>query len=273
MRRVCENGLWGGVDKDGNPVVPCRYGEFETFHYGYAWVQENGCWGLVDKDGGLPLPCVYEARQKAASNRFYWVRKNGKWGMVLREWQTAREVIPCVYDEIGILRHYRATVKQNGKWGAVDTDGTPVIPCIYDEVHDWHGRGYRVRRDDHWGIAGNDASLPCEYDVIGDLCHNRFRVKQAGKWGYGNEKGAILVPPEYEYATDFQLPWKFGSDVCAKVMRNGHWGIIDVAGHAVVPCKYEKVGFMYYNDYLPGGFFACKDGQVYEGWGKDFLTK
>ena len=53
------------------------------------------------------------------------VKQNDKWGYVNTKGEIA---IPCVYDDANYFFEGLAKVKQNGKWMIIDSNGQVIIP-------------------------------------------------------------------------------------------------------------------------------------------------
>lgn len=70
-------------------------------------------------------------------------------------------------------------VKQDGKYGIINSDGNTVIPVVFDEIG--------VKEEEY-------SDLTCKY-----ILENKYvPVKQNGKWGLYNIDGKKLIEPQYE---------------------------------------------------------------------------
>ena len=70
-------------------------------------------------------------------------------------------------------------VKQDGKYGIINSDGNTVIPVAFDEIG--------VKEEEY-------SDLTCKY-----ILENKYvPVKQNGKWGLYNIDGKKLIEPQYE---------------------------------------------------------------------------
>jgi hypothetical protein len=90
----------------------------------------NGKYGFVDRTGKEIIPCIYD-EIGSFSEGLAPVNLNGKWGYIDR---TGKVIIPYKYDEIGSFSEGHAPVNLNGKWGYIDKTGKVVIPCKYDRA-------------------------------------------------------------------------------------------------------------------------------------------
>ena len=114
------------------------------------------------------------------------------------------------FEEVSKFSEGLAPIKQNGKWGYINTKGEVVIPCIYDAA---------------WPFSEGLATVKKGRWPIGQRLPN-------GKYGFINTKGEVVIPCIYDHA------WSF-SEGLAKVLQNGKWSIINTEGKVIVAeCDY-----------------------------------
>ncbi|MBD5327055.1 MAG: WG repeat-containing protein [Bacteroides sp.] len=116
-----------------------------------------------------------------------------------------------------------------GKWGFVDSTGTPVVDYKYDAVVPFDGNYAKI-------------------------CKNQ-------KWGYVNRSGTEVLKPEYQEITDF-------ADGIARVMKGNKYGFINEKMEFIIPCKFTAVGAFNANDLIwvaDGNQYGIyrKDGKVF----------
>lgn len=83
------------------------------------------------------------------------------------------------------VEEYCTAVKQNGKWGFVNAEGTLVTPCIYEEI-----------------------GTPSSWQETSTTGHYRLDrqaipVKLNGKWGYVGQNGKEKIKPKYDKVGQF----------------------------------------------------------------------
>ena len=153
----------------------------------------NGVGYFVDSEGKILFKKQFEEVDKF-SEGLAPVKQNGKWGFINTKGEV---VVPFIYDKFGLLfSEGLARVKQNGKWGFINTKGEMVTRCIYD-------------------------------DAAWEFTEGLARVKQNGKWGFINTKGEVIAPCIYNDAWDF-------SEGLTLVKQNGKWSIINKNGKVIV---------------------------------------
>lgn len=202
------------------------------------------------------------------------VEVNGLWGFVDAD---LKERIPCVYSEVGQFSSYSccAIVKQKGRYGLINTDGTVVVPIEYDKIEmdllcDNPDKDYlRCVKNGKCGIISlsGEICLPFIYQGVSAVKDARCIVKNAGKLGfYDIENNLFLLPCEYHKIQLFDdyaivgIDNKYGvflfenkklivdaiydeikpfHENLAAVKENGHWGFIEKSGKLQVPTKLD----------------------------------
>ena len=136
----------------------------------------------VYQEGRVELPVVDPGVIKPLN---YIVKQNGKYGYIYQRIEQMpnsisrwwlRDSLPPVYDSLidKLYFHDFFIVKQNGKWGAVNSAGKVIVPIVLEAL---------------------------------DADRNRFEqfqqvmIKKEGKWGITDKFGSIIVPVEYEAIT------------------------------------------------------------------------
>ena len=130
---------WGFIDLEGNPVedfsvykvlarkydqVFINNGEVRTYSFAL-----DGKYGLADTDGNELIPPRYDWLGNGFVEDMIIVGVRGKGiGFVNRQ---GIEIVPPTYDEARDFYQGQASVRLNGKWGAIDKRGKIVVPLIH----------------------------------------------------------------------------------------------------------------------------------------------
>lgn len=167
--RVMKEGKLGYLDERGQMAIPLQYSDGTDFHDGVAGVQladgsDKGAWQIIGLDGKLISPALF-AKVLPFQFGVAWVarRESNRWGLINNQGigvnLPAFEVPgQAPFDPIYI-------VAQNGKYGAIATDGSERVPF--------------------------------QYDLLLPFKRNLAEFQQAGKWGLINDHGQVLVPAQY----------------------------------------------------------------------------
>lgn len=81
------------------------------------------------------------------------------------------------------------------------------------------------------GISSLGISMSSPQEQRGAL----YPIEHNGRWGYINEKGKIVVEPQFDHAWDF-------SEGCGRVETKGKQGFIDKFGRIVAQPKFDNAG-------------------------------
>ena len=134
LREVRKNGKHGVV-KNKKLIVPLIYEEIEiSDSEPHIHTKLNGKWGLVDLDGYVIAECDND-------EIIHWeggsvsVIKNKKERLVFYSGKTISS--PHYFDTIflGNIREGMVLVKNNGRFGFIDTERSTLIPCIYESCN------------------------------------------------------------------------------------------------------------------------------------------
>lgn len=213
-------------------------------------------------------------KPKSFSDEKYGIRKNKLYRFI----NNRRMGIKSIYEEACEFKEGFAPVKRDGKWGVINEDGNEVIPCIYDEIGIFHGDNEKlvyivgdnellfeyedetgnktkraiaineikdyfqmdsvvVKKDGKCGLCDKNGYeiRTLLYDEILWMSEGLIGVCKSNKLGYINENGREIIPCIYDDA------WCF-SDGVAGVKKNEKWGFIDKEENEVIPFIYDGVG-------------------------------
>ncbi|MBQ3243767.1 MAG: WG repeat-containing protein [Bacteroidaceae bacterium] len=220
------NGKYGFIDKSGNVVVPCKYGNAWSFSEGLVAVELDGKWGFIDQSGNEVIPCKY-GNAWSFSEGLAAVELDGKWGFIDK---SGNVVVPCKYHAARSFSEGLAAVRiggwETGKWGFIDKSGNEVIPCKYDGAGSFSEGLAVVELDYYWGSIDKSGNvvIPCKYDNEYRFSEGLAVVKFDGKYGFIDKSGNLVIPFKYDYANDF-------SEGLAHVGLDGRYFYIDKSGN------------------------------------------
>ena len=227
------------IDTLGNILFEPVYESAISFSGGYAPVKRYERWGLIDTLGRLALPTVYEQIAVPAQGIFF---AGDEYGMALFKCEAdgvKRKTEP-IYFAVTAPADNRVGVSRKGKQGFLDFDGHEVVPCIYDEVGVFRLGRTLVRLADRYGIIDTlgNIVLPIEYTYNSTkgikyaYYDSLALVERDGKLGYVDLQGNIVIPLNFKEAYHF-------SQRLAPVLFNGRWGYIDTHGDLYLPLIFD----------------------------------
>lgn len=265
-----DSGRWGCtfIDTMGRILFPPTFDNLQPFTCGYALVCREGKWGVMDHQGNIVLPIVYDQVSTAFDTLLFagtargmalfdkqmhqltepvytttrgisddriLVERDGRQGFLDR---TGREVIPCIYDEVGPFNLCRAVVRIGDRFGIIDTAGRIVLPIEYESKSPY-GRKYTyhdslalVEKDGRLGYVDLDGNLaiPFYFDNAYHFTEGLASVCRDGMWGYIDTHGDLFLPLVFDIA----LPFEWGR---AEVIYQGIVRKMDRRGRCVKNCK------------------------------------
>ena len=148
--------------------------------------------------------------------------------------------------------------------GYIDCDGNVVIPPIYEIAEDFSeglacvaelgwGKGYKfIDTNGEVIISLKDGIRVCGYFHEG-LCV----VSVDGKYGFIDRTGAMVIPPEFNWASGFDRGRALVSFGESESGDNS--GIIDRTGRFIVPPKYNSFDYYWYTE---DGLLRLRDVNV-----------
>lgn len=154
-------------------------------------------------------------------------RENGKYGVIDFE---GKKITEAIYDSIESVVYKEGTllVEKEGKYGIITIKGKELIPTMYDTIM---ADGY-YQESSQYTKAGF---------IVGNKTENGFR------YGYCNEKGDLLLEPEYNEinrVTDIE-------DVEAYLIayKNGKAGMYknkrEIVAHQYEDIEYNKISGLF----------------------------
>jgi WG containing repeat len=182
-------GRWGVVDKNGTVLLPFQYERAKTLPHGFTAVVKNRKWMLLAPDGMRALPGSYDLIRGTSKSTHWIVEEDGQQGIVdlqgvyilrMDRWRIesfgtdgafivsnrsaaiadsdGQLVTDFVYDKVQPLVESLAAVKVNGKWGYINSRGTPVIPPSFDMARPFAQGLAAVSMGDRYGYIDRTGS-------------------------------------------------------------------------------------------------------------------
>jgi hypothetical protein len=274
---VKANGKWGYSNRLGKVYIAPAYEEAYPFKNRKAVVKQGGLYGIIDVTGKFiqkpqfakvqrnyahdyfaiapkdqfymystqlekMLEAGFDSVKVADSVSFTRVYKDGKVSFfnVLSKTQA----FPGEFEEAG--EHYRGylPVKQNGKWGIIDTKGKSIVPPKFDEVEfDYCSVKliFKVTQNGLTGVYDQNGKelLAPVYDFV-VYAAPLFKVKKDGKYGLYKTNGEVVAEPSMEYLSNKTEQPSF-QDWPALFGQKQKLGLINEKGEELLPAKATQI--------------------------------
>ncbi len=197
----------GLADMNGQILLPIEYQKIEP-DSDLIFVTKNGLSGFVNKYNKSVIPLgKYEYVDIFRENNFYTeYRKSGKSGFVNR----SGKEIGNEFEQTRRFLLGAADVKQNGKWGSIDTTGRLIIPCRYDFIY--------------------------------SLGNNLFCIQKRGKFSLIDRQQKPVSKKKFQACMVGGLS-TINSSTLIIVKKRNKYGVIDLNGNYVVKPAYDEIGY------------------------------
>ena len=162
------------------------------------------------------------------------VRENDKFGYIDT---SGNMVIAPQFDKAGDFSEGMAPALQDDKWGYIDTSGKWVLQPTYDRVKGFNAGYALVLKDDQWNYidkSGTVLQTPVQekYYDFNEYGVAFYRVDK--KIGLIDTNGKVILEPTYEV----MKPFVNGQ---ARVRQGDLWGMIDAAGKITIHVSYNEL--------------------------------
>ena len=268
---------WGVIDSTGNIVIDPSYVEMiivpnsksDVFLCTYDVDYDQGTYktkALNSKNEEIFKDYEQiEAFQNKDENNNLWyesnvlkVKQNGKYGVIDL---TGKEILPCEYDEIGVVEGIKEALKisKEGKYGVSDMEGKIILKPEYAEVQKLgkdKKSGFIVKNSDgKFGVVdySGKAILETKYEAISQVYSNEYYVvKEAGKSILIKKDGTQVLKDGFDEITAILKNTENG--VIYK--KDGKYGVMKTTGKTTIEPNYEEL-----KETKSGVFAAKKDGK------------
>lgn len=161
----------GGVYSYYNDLGEKQFGDYQmagTFQDGLAAVQTQDGWMLVDPQGqsqsGVYEEIVLDHLGQYMPGQVYIAKENGTYGIYNKKMKLectldCEDVDVCTQD--GIF-----AVKQNGKWGYMNTKGEMVIEPQFEQARSFSNGLGAVYQNGAWGFVNTSGQLAIDYEFV-----------------------------------------------------------------------------------------------------------
>ena len=262
---ILQDGLWGVVSTaTGEIVVPAKYEKVslhdDAIQVTYKKPGYMAATGVFLYDGTETIKPRYEYMIEFANGYAFFLKFDETIGFT--DIYGNETYIPANYDIFSWVTSgapfatgvFSVKDKVSGKWGYMNSQLELVIPCIYDAIDKYHG-----------APNFNNGIVPLKLNedklVIDSKGHVIVSCKDAG---IKNIEIVRLDDDVYNKGRFFRHEsWNEDNNTLIKIENEeGLYGLMNVKGRVVVPCKYKEKDIEWYNDNNVN-YFVLKEGDEY----------
>lgn len=226
-----------------------------------AYINDNGNRFVIDENFRIIIPSgVYDSIVISPYRRFpdyiEVAKKVGtelKWGLLDKNYEI---LIPTKYQEIEIDDDpkFRFSVKQNGKWGILDSAGKLISACQFESCgFNDNFNKVGVRYKGIYSLLNSDGSLPESNGYVLDYDKNHtstIGVNKLGQQNIINDLGSPILsynPESIQYLG-------FGEYYLVK--KNNKYGVVNGRGKFLIPTEWQSI------DWNNAGFYIGQKDNV-----------
>ena len=306
LASVCVDNRYGYINRDGAFVVEPKYYAAYSFCKGRALVRESedGKYGYIDETGAVVIPMAYDDAFSFQSNGLAMVFVGDYMKIIDLDGNRVADTQYRKEDSIDRIMasldldpevpEIRISVKENDKYGYIDTQGTLKIACQYEFSGFFHedGRAFvAVQSGDErkYGLIDAEGTYVVNpvYDDI-SICYDSmtdapdgkgkrylYSFEQDDKVGVFDSEGVVVIPAQYDdvlFCNESVIGVQVG-DACGLIDRDGvslaapGYDEMKNAGERIAVKSGEKWGFL---DFAGNMVVDCRFDEV-NSFSKDGL--
>lgn len=258
----------GYIDKNGKIIIPPIYEEAFSFKEGLSLIKKNGRYGFIDLNGKIVIKPIYKYALDFSEGLAAVYGENNHWGFIDKEGNLQ---IDYRFTDDGFFSEGLAPVCLEYFFGKglcrtvyIDKLGKIVLEIKHKTAeymnlrHFSNGLALVCSKSGKCGYINKKGEMviPQEYNSASDFSEGLAAVSKSGKYGYINIKNKIVIPEQFDDAKNF-------SEGLAAVGKGDLYGYINKRGKLVIPYK-----FIYAKEFLYGlAYVKEKEGkEIYEGY-------
>ena len=205
-------------------------------------IKENGLFGIREENGMEIIPCIFEDIDYTILKNgkyIFFVKLNDKYGVIDED---GNILAPCIYDSIDNYGKDYTAVSKGTKTGLINPDGEEVIPCEHRKVwYDEEADKVQVidQYVDFYSTSG-ELIAKTEYDAVYGFSRGTALTFKDGKFGLIDFNFNTIISPKYDKAEE--------SNQAIEVKDINGWGLISKAGETLIPCSYDSIDDIFYQD-------------------------
>ncbi|MFC0523587.1 WG repeat-containing protein [Pontibacillus salicampi] len=257
---------WGYINVKGLFVIDPQFNQARDFQKnGLAIVEVDGLYGVLDTTGSFIVKPQYDYISSFSEERASASNSKGTW--VINEEGTLLTSTPYPY--IGRYENGMAVFNKDTesgvRYGYLDRQGQEALRPIYLSADDFQEKKALVKvRENDFALINRNGSVLYSYlyPYVGARGDGllAFQRDSGGKYGYINEKGRIVVEPQFDGAQRFYEQRAIINRIDDYLY---YYGVIDRKGNMVIEPEFNDIVPMKENRFAVGK--AKKPSEPYLG--------
>lgn len=234
------NGQMGTVsylDKSGNEVFKVQAKQGGPCTNGFIVIKDNTDKYYHVNKKGKPISNKTWEETGTFNEGLAMVKENGRWGFIDT---LGKKIIDTKYDVVSNFTKGAAMVKQNNDFFLINKKGEMIGSEKYEAAGVPDNGTFPVQKNKLAGLVDSKGNVIVDfkYNSILYMSEDRVWASKEGKWGLLDNKGKELTDFIYQGAYDFK-------DGYARVVLNDKIGVVNKAGKEILPAAYQSLGSIY----------------------------
>ncbi|MCH2045868.1 MAG: WG repeat-containing protein [Saprospiraceae bacterium] len=136
---------------------------------------------------------------------------------------------------------------KNCKIGVVDHQAKEIIPCVYDQIEQLGKDLFRAKKNNQVEYYWGSQVLPLgqHYGAVKGMGNNVMAVEVDKRWGLVTTQGKGIALMQYLEIESFSEI----EETYIKVKKGGKWGLLDYEGKSILPTMYDDILPIYSNSF------------------------
>jgi hypothetical protein len=243
------------LDIDGNQVCDEEFESLEKIDEYYLKAYRNGKMYFINDRGRNVIDEKIDGAGKFY-DKVYFYTINGKYRLFdpQNPYRKTEEFDQISYKAEGMLG-----VKKGEKYGFLDSNMNVAIEFNFDQIQPFHFGVALVKIKDNWFLIDKLGNIISDdYKMTQDLGGGFTMIKKNDKFGVINNKGKVLVEPEYEKCVTIKM--KKDSVYGFILRKDKKDGMIGTDGKIIHPFIYETLyeitGYNSSYEFMREGYYA-----------------
>lgn len=237
-----KNGLVYYLDKKGNEVFSLIAKQGGKCTGGFIVIKDTGNRFYHVNKSGKPISAKTWTEVGDFAEGLALVKENNKWGFIDT---LGNKVIDLKFDIASSFTKGAAMVQLNGKFFLINNKGQAVSNITYDAAGNPGNGTFPVQKDKLVGLVDSKGKpiIDYKYRSILYMTEDRIWAAKDDKWGLLDKQGNALTEFIYQGAYDF-------NDGFARVVKEDKLGLVNKAGKLIIDAKYNSLSAVYKNTIL-----------------------
>ncbi len=196
----------------------------------YITIDKEGLYGLVNAKGETVIPNEYLYIEYAFDKYFIAYKEGKGLGIIDKDGKVAKEFQYDVLSQIGDYKILKGIDMDKGLTYII-SENMQEITSLENAIVEIENEYIEIYNDKSIKYITTNGELKTAKEILPS--NKLYAIYKNEKWGFEDKSGNIIVEPEYDYVTEFNM---YGF---AGIRKGNKWGVVDENGKIVYECNFE----------------------------------